>query len=38
MVRVMRLPLNAIEGSSAVGPLFWTAIDQGDDDPHLRTT
>ncbi|KAK3898062.1 hypothetical protein C8A05DRAFT_38361 [Staphylotrichum tortipilum] len=36
MVQAMRLPFNAIEGTSAVGPLFWAAIDQADDDPHLQ--
>ncbi|KAI6384184.1 hypothetical protein MCOR23_011809, partial [Pyricularia oryzae] len=36
MVRVMRLPFRAIEGSSVVGPFFWSAMDQDDEDPHLQ--
>lgn len=36
MVRVLRLPYRGIETSAAVGPFFWSAIDQDDDDPHLR--
>ncbi|TLD33245.1 hypothetical protein PspLS_00466 [Pyricularia sp. CBS 133598] len=36
MVRVMRLPFRAIEGTSVVGPFFWSAMDQDDEDPHLQ--
>lgn len=36
MVRTLRLPFRAIEGTSVVGPFFWSAFDQDDDDPHLR--
>ncbi|KAK1598711.1 uncharacterized protein LY79DRAFT_252917 [Colletotrichum navitas] len=36
MVRVMRLPFRAIEGTSVVGPFFWCAYDQDDDDPTLQ--
>lgn len=36
MVRALRLPFRAIEGSSVVGPFFWSAFDQDDDDPHLQ--
>ncbi|KAL2257826.1 hypothetical protein VTK26DRAFT_9120 [Humicola hyalothermophila] len=36
MVRAMHLPFRAIEGTSVVGPFFWCAMDQNDDDPHLQ--
>ncbi|KAK3897088.1 hypothetical protein C8A05DRAFT_48161 [Staphylotrichum tortipilum] len=36
MVRTMHLPFRAIEGSSVVGPFFWAAFDQDDEDPHLQ--
>ena len=36
MVRNLKLPFRAIEGSSVVGPFFWCAFDQDDDDPHLQ--
>ncbi|KAK0646562.1 hypothetical protein B0T16DRAFT_413742 [Cercophora newfieldiana] len=36
MVRVMRLPFRAIEGTSVVGPFFWSSLDQDDEDPHLQ--
>lgn len=36
MVRTLHLPFRAIEGTSVVGPFFWCAFDQDDDDPHLR--
>ncbi|KAL8371503.1 hypothetical protein RB595_001341 [Gaeumannomyces hyphopodioides] len=37
MVRGMRLPLRAIEGTAVVGPFFWCAMDHQDDaDPHLH--
>lgn len=38
MVRALHLPFRAIEGTSVVGPFFWAAFDQDDDDPHLRTS
>jgi hypothetical protein len=37
MVRAMNLPHRGIETNSVVGPFFWCAHDQDDDDPHLRT-
>lgn len=37
MVRALKLPFRGIETSSVVGPFFWSAYDQDDDDPHLRT-
>ncbi|OLN86525.1 hypothetical protein CCHL11_10282 [Colletotrichum chlorophyti] len=36
MVRVMRLPFRAIEGTSVVGPFFWCDFDQDDEDPTLQ--
>lgn len=36
MVRVLKLPYRAIETTSVVGPFFWSAFDQDDDEPHLR--
>jgi hypothetical protein len=36
MIRVLRLPFRAIEGTSVVGPFFWAAFDQDDEDPHLH--
>lgn len=36
MVRLLRLPFRAIETTSVVGPFFWCAYDQDDEDPHLR--
>ncbi|KAK3357491.1 hypothetical protein B0T25DRAFT_539342 [Lasiosphaeria hispida] len=36
MVRILRLPFRAIEGTSVVGPFYWAALDQDDDDPHLQ--
>ncbi|ODA80038.1 hypothetical protein RJ55_02996 [Drechmeria coniospora] len=36
MTRVLKLPFRAIETSSVVGPFFWSAYDQDDDDPHLQ--
>ncbi|KAK1640381.1 hypothetical protein BDP81DRAFT_342494 [Colletotrichum phormii] len=36
MVRAMRLPFRAIEGTSVVGPFFWCAYDQDDEDPTLQ--
>lgn len=36
MVRVLRLPLKGIETTAVVGPFFWSALDQNDQDPYLR--
>jgi len=36
MVKKLRLPFRAIEGTSLVGPAFWCEMDQDEDDPHLR--
>ncbi|KAI2639685.1 hypothetical protein GGS26DRAFT_541109 [Hypomontagnella submonticulosa] len=36
MLRKWHLPFRAIEGSSIVGPFFWCAHDQDDDDRHLQ--
>ncbi|KAM0436898.1 hypothetical protein ACHAPT_002611 [Fusarium lateritium] len=36
MVREMKLPFRGIETTSVVGPFFWCAYDQDDDDPHLQ--
>ncbi|RYC63258.1 hypothetical protein CHU98_g2944 [Xylaria longipes] len=36
MVRKLRLPFRAIEGSSLVGPAFWCEYDQDEDDRHLQ--
>ncbi|KAM0562190.1 hypothetical protein ACHAPJ_002635 [Fusarium lateritium] len=36
MVRAMNLPYRGIETTSVVGPFFWCAHDQDDDDPHLQ--
>ena len=36
MVRKLNLPFRAIEGTSAVGPFFWSALDQDDASPHLH--
>jgi hypothetical protein len=36
MIRTLKLPFRGIESSSVVGPFFWCAYDQDDDDPHLR--
>lgn len=36
LVRTFRLPFRAIEGTSVVGPFFWSAYDQDDADPHLQ--
>jgi hypothetical protein len=36
MVREFSLPFRAIETSAVVGPFFWSAYDQDDDDPHLQ--
>jgi hypothetical protein len=36
MVKTLRLPFRAIEGTSVVGPFFWAAFDQDPDDRHLH--
>ncbi|CAK7268623.1 hypothetical protein SEPCBS57363_003187 [Sporothrix epigloea] len=36
MVRKLRLPFRGIEGSSVVGPFFWAALDQDDNNPHMH--
>lgn len=36
MVRGLRLPFRSIEGTSVVGPFFWSSFDQDDEDPHLQ--
>ncbi|KAL7928001.1 hypothetical protein ACQKWADRAFT_278458 [Trichoderma austrokoningii] len=36
MIRALKLPFRGIETSSVVGPFFWCAYDQDDDDPHLQ--
>jgi hypothetical protein len=36
MVRTFKLPFRAIEGTSLVGPFFWSAYDQDVEDPRLR--
>jgi hypothetical protein len=39
MVRALRLPTRAIEGTSVVGPFFWSSFsnEPGSNDPRLRT-
>jgi len=36
MVRKLGLPLGAIEGTTVVGPFFWTTYSDSGDDPRLR--
>ncbi|KAJ1335126.1 hypothetical protein MN608_01861 [Microdochium nivale] len=36
MVKTMHLPTRGIEGSALVGPCFWAAYDQDEDDQHLQ--
>ncbi|CAI4217886.1 unnamed protein product [Parascedosporium putredinis] len=36
MIRGMRLPTSAIEGTAVVGPFFWSSYDQNDEDPNLQ--
>ena len=36
MVVTLNLPYRAIESTSAVGPFFWAAWDQDEENPHLR--
>jgi hypothetical protein len=37
MVEAMNLPYRGIESTSVVGPFFWSAWDQDEENPHLRT-
>lgn len=36
MVKTMNLPYRSIESGSAVGPIFWAAYDQDEENPHLQ--
>ena len=36
MVRSLHPPFRAIERTSIVGPFFWCAYDQDDENPHLQ--
>ncbi|KAJ8065243.1 hypothetical protein OCU04_005945 [Sclerotinia nivalis] len=36
MVKTMNLPYRSIESGSAVGPIFWAAYDQDENNPHLQ--
>ncbi|KAK5990066.1 hypothetical protein PT974_08329 [Cladobotryum mycophilum] len=36
MVRTLRLPFRGIETTAVVGPFFWCAYDQDDENPHLQ--
>ncbi len=36
MIKILHLPHRAIEGTTAVGPFYWSSWDQDDDNPHLR--
>ncbi|KAI0395288.1 hypothetical protein F5Y17DRAFT_465756 [Xylariaceae sp. FL0594] len=36
MVRKLRLPFHAIEGTALVGPVFWCELDQDENDRHLQ--
>ncbi|TPX17339.1 uncharacterized protein E0L32_012194 [Thyridium curvatum] len=36
MIRTLKLPFRAVEGTAVVGPFFWCAYDQDDADPHLQ--
>ncbi|KAH9985102.1 hypothetical protein F4779DRAFT_629972 [Xylariaceae sp. FL0662B] len=36
MVRTFHLPFRAIEGTSVVGPFFWSNLDHEPNDPHLH--
>lgn len=36
MVQTLNLPYRAIESTSCVGPFFWAAWDQDEDNPHLQ--
>ncbi|KAH8815605.1 hypothetical protein F5884DRAFT_772905 [Xylogone sp. PMI_703] len=36
MVEIMNLPYRGIESTSVVGPFFWSAYDQDDENPHLQ--
>lgn len=36
MVNALHLPYRLIESTSCVGPFFWAAWDQDEENPHLR--
>lgn len=36
MVHGLNLPFKAIEGTSVVGPFFWSNLKVGSEDSHLR--
>jgi hypothetical protein len=36
MVEALHLPYRMIESTSAVGPFFWAAFDQDEENPHLQ--
>ncbi|KAI3328148.1 hypothetical protein F4824DRAFT_484588 [Ustulina deusta] len=36
MIKIFNLPFRAIEGTSIVGPLFWSNLDHEPNDPHLH--
>ncbi|KAE8444945.1 hypothetical protein EG329_014072 [Mollisiaceae sp. DMI_Dod_QoI] len=36
MIQAFHLSMRAIESTSCVGPFFWAAIDQDDENPHLQ--
>lgn len=36
MVRKLHLPFRAVEGTSVVGPFFWSSMDLDDANPHLH--
>jgi hypothetical protein len=38
MIVALNLPYRGIESTSVVGPFFWAAWDQDENNPHLRTS
>jgi hypothetical protein len=36
MVETLHLPYRGIESTTAVGPFFWAAFDQDEQNPHLQ--
>ncbi|KAG9236685.1 hypothetical protein BJ875DRAFT_371599 [Amylocarpus encephaloides] len=36
MIEVLNLPYRSIESTTCVGPFFWAAWDQNEEDPHLQ--
>lgn len=36
MVVTLNLPFRGIESNTCVGPFFWSAWDQDEENPHLR--